>query len=359
MSLRKRIFENRRPGEFSRRIVMLVSPPFNELNVVGVSQVFGTVNRFFPENAGPYQIQVASTSPEPTITGYSGLSLMSHLYYRDIGDRVDTFLIAGGRIDRDEQDTNLLPWIIRLSKKVRRLGSICSGAFLLAETGLLDGKRATTHWAYAKEFAARFPKVLLDPDPIWIRDGNIYTSAGVTSGMDLALALVEEDLGSKVALAVARQLVLFLRRPGSQSQFSRLLDAQAAARKPLQEILIWAMENLDKDLSVENLALHAAMSRRNFTRVFTAELGKSPAHYIEQLRIEAARRFLEDSQKSVDEIASASGFSSAELMRRAFLRSIGITPSEYRERFRSAGIIPVRLPVQFTSLVRPLERTLN
>jgi transcriptional regulator GlxA family with amidase domain len=245
---------------------------------------------------------------------------------------------------------DLLQWIIRLSPKVRRLGSICSGAFLLAETGLLDGRRATTHWAHAKEFTARFPKVLLDPDPIWLRDGNIYTSAGVTAGMDLALALVEEDLGSKVALAVARQLVLFLRRPGGQSQFSRLLEAQASARGPLREVLVWAVENLDKDLSVENLALHAAMSRRNFTRVFTAELGKSPAHYIEQLRIEAARQLLEDSWENLEQIAAASGFSSAELMRRAFLRLIGTTPSEYRERSRSAGIAPLESPFQFSAL---------
>jgi transcriptional regulator GlxA family with amidase domain len=153
-----------------------------------------------------------------------------------------------------------------------------------------------------------------------------------------------------VALAVARQLVLFLRRPGGQSQFSRLLEAQASTRGPLREVLVWAVENLDKDLSVENLALRAAMSRRNFTRVFTAELGKSPAHYVEQLRIEAARQLLEDSWENLEEIASACGFSSAELMRRAFLRSIGITPSEYRERFRLAGSTPVRSPVQFSSL---------
>jgi transcriptional regulator GlxA family with amidase domain len=359
MNVRNQILENRRASEISRRIIILVAPPFNELNVVGVCQVFGTVNGFFPERASPYQIQVASTSSEPAITGYSGLSLMPHLYYRDIGDKVDTFLIASARVDRSGQDTDLLAWIIRLSKKVRRLGSICSGAFLLAETGLLDGKKATTHWAYAKEFAARFPKVLLDPDPIWIRDGNVYTSAGVTSGMDLALALVEQDLGSKVALAVARHLVLFLRRPGSQSQFSRLLEAQASTRKPLQEVMVWAAENLDRDLSVENLARHAAMSRRNFTRVFAAESGISPAHYIEQLRLEAARRFLEDSQKGVEEIASASGFSSAELMRRAFLRSMRITPSEYRERFRSAGNTAARSPVHLNPTMLPGARAVG
>src|SRR5260221_303677 len=242
------------------------------------------------------------------ITCLLRVSLVPHLFYKDVRGNVDTLLLASGPVSHSDVDMHLLQWVIRLSPKVRRLGSICSGAFLLAETGLLDGRRATTHWAHVKEFGARFPKVLLDPDPIWLRDGNIYTSAGVTSGMDLALALVEEDLGSKVALAVARQLVLFLRRPRGQSQFSRLLGGQASNRGPLWEDLGWAVEKLAHDLSVENLALHARMSRRNFTRVFTAELGTSPAHYIEQLRIEAARQRLEDSRENLEEIASACGF---------------------------------------------------
>jgi transcriptional regulator GlxA family with amidase domain len=334
----KRIAETPRLRAVSRRIVILVAPPFDELNVVAAFQVFGSANEFFPEHAKPYRIQVASASPESRLTGYSGLSILPHLHYTDVRDDLDTLLLASGPLSHSDLDMDLLQWVIRSSRNVRRLGSICSGAFLLAETGLLDGRRATTHWAYAKDFAARFPKVLLHSDPIWLRDGNIYTSAGVTSGMDLALALVEEDLGTKVALAVARQLVLFLRRPGGQSQFSRLLEAQASTRRPLREVLVWAVENLDKSLSVEDLALHAAMSRRNFTRAFTTELGTSPAHYIERLRIEAARRLLQDSSDNLEEIASACGFSSAELMRRAFLRLTGITPSEYRQRFRSAGV---------------------
>jgi transcriptional regulator GlxA family with amidase domain len=350
MNGRKRTAETRRLHAFGRHIVILVAPPFDELNVVAAFQVFGTANEFFPEHARPYRIQLASARPESTVTGYSGLSILPHLYYRDVRENLDTLLLASGPLNHSDVDMDLLRWVIRWSQKVRRLGSICSGAFLLAETGLLDGRRATTHWAYAKEFGARFPKVLLDRHPIWVRDGNIYTSAGLTSGMDLALALVEEDLGSKVALAVARQLVLFLTRPGGQSQFSRLLEGQASARGPLREVLVWAVEHLDKDLSVENLALHAAMSRRNFTRVFTAELGTSPAHYVEQLRIEAARQLLEDSWENLDEIASVCGFSSAELMRRAFLRLIGTTPSEYRERSRSAGNAPLQSPFQFSAL---------
>ena len=232
-----------------------------------------------------------------------------------------------------------------MSQEVRRIGSICTGSYLLAEAGLLDGKKATTHWAFAKEFAARFPGVLLDLNPIWVRDGKTYTSAGITAGMDLALALVEEDLGSKIALSVARDLVVFLRRPGGQAQFSRSLAAQTSTRKSLQELLVWMVENLDQDLSLEKLASRAAMSRRNFTRVFAAELGTAPAQYVEQIRVEGARHLLEETEQGVEGIASACGFSSAELMRRAFLRTIGIAPSQYREQFRSAGNSPIRSPI--------------
>jgi len=328
---------------------MLAGPPVrNLITVVGAFEVFGTVNRLLDGREQPYQLKVAASTADASVTGYSGLSLLAHCHYRDIHEDIDTLLIAGGR--QTEFDADLVQWIIDREPKVRRMGSTCSGAFLLAATGLLDGRRATTHWAYAREFAARFPNVHLDPDPIWLKDGKFYTSAGVTSGMDLALALVEEDLGSRMALAVARHLVLFLRRPGGQSQFSRVLEAQSSLRKPLQETLVWATDNLDKDLSVENLAARTAMSRRNFTRVFATELGTSPAHYVEQLRIEAACRLLEESRGSVEEIAAACGFSSAELMRRAFLRCLKSTPSQYRERFRSAGKTPVRLSMQVEEL---------
>jgi transcriptional regulator GlxA family with amidase domain len=342
MKVSLQMTSNLRGQCIARRIVILAAPPCNLLNLVGPFEVFGTVNQLLVDRDQPYQVEVASSMTERSIMGYSGLSILAHRHYRDFHNGIDTLLLAGGRTIRQHTDADLIQWTIDMSKKVRRIGSTCTGAFLLAKTGLLDGRRATTHWAYAREFAAQFPKVRLDPNPIWLRDGKFYTSAGVTSGMDLALALVEEDLGSKVALAVARQLVLFLRRPGGQSQFSRALEAQSSLRKPLQETLVWASENLDKDLSVENLAEHAAMSRRNFTRVFATELRTSPAHYIEQLRLEAARRLLEESPGSVEEIAGACGFSSAELMRRAFLRSMKSTPSQYRERFRSAGDVPVR-----------------
>jgi transcriptional regulator GlxA family with amidase domain len=338
MKVSQQMASNSRTQRVTRRIVILAAPPVNLLNLVGTFEVFGTVNRILAGGDQPYQIEVTSSRTERSIMGYSGLPILAHGYYRDVHDDVDTLLLAGGRDIDPGTDTDLLSWIIEMATKVRRIGSTCTGAFLLAKTGLLDGRKATTHWAYVREFAAQFPKVHLDPEPIWLRDGKFCTSAGVTSSMDLALALVEEDLGSKVALAVARQLVLFLRR------------------KPLQETMVWALDNLDKDLSVENLATHAAMSRRNFTRVFATELGTSPAHYIEQLRIEAARRLLEDSLGSVEAIAVACGFSSAELMRRAFLRSMKSTPSQYRERFRSAGKAPVLSPIRIDEFDHQAQR---
>src|SRR5215470_18981568 len=231
-------------------------------------------------------------------------------------------------------DRSVLNWLRLQSKNARRVVSICTGAFLLARAGLLDGKRATTHWKFAAELAQRYPRVTVEPDRIYVQDSKIYTSAGVTAGIDLALALVEEDLGSTVALHVAQALVLFLRRPGGQAQFSALLASQSSDLQPIRELLVWMAENLGRDLSVEGLASRAAMSPRNFARVFLREVGTSPAHFVEQLRIEAARRFLETSAKSLEQVAATTGFGRAELMRRAFHRCLGISPGDYRERFR-------------------------
>jgi transcriptional regulator GlxA family with amidase domain len=222
-----------------------------------------------------------------------------------------------------------------MARHTRRLCSICTGAYLLASAGLLDGKRATTHWRHVESFARQHPRVLWDPNPIWVQDGRFYTSAGISAGMDLALALIEEDYGSALALAVARHMVIFLRRPGSQAQFSVALAAQAAERKSLQDLQVWIAENLAKDLSVEMLAERAAMSSRNFARVFARELGNTPARYVEQARVEAARTQLAASGDSVDQIASRCGFSSAEVLRRSFLRHFKVAPSQYRKHFRA------------------------
>lgn len=213
--------------------------------------------------------------------------------------------------------------------------TICTGATLLAAAGLLQGRRATTHWRFVESFARHHPSVVWDPDPIWVRDGRFYTSAGISAGMDLAIALLEEDAGSAVALDVARHMVMFLRRPGSQAQFSVALAAQATERRVLQELQAWIAGNLDRDLSVETLAARAAMSARNFARVFTRELGATPARYVEQARIEAARTRLQSSDDGVERIARRCGFSSAELMRRAFVRHLNVSPSQYRKHFRT------------------------
>jgi transcriptional regulator GlxA family with amidase domain len=215
--------------------------------------------------------------------------------------------------------------------------SICTGAFLLAEAELLNGRTATTHWMYAELFAQRYPRVTVEPDRIYVQDGRIYTSAGVTAGMDLSLALVEEDVGSAIALQVARALVLFSRRAGGQAQFSTLLSSKASEYRPLRELQTWIAENVHRDLSVEALAARVAMSPRNFARVFVREIGKTPAHFVEAVRIEFARRELETTERSLEEVAAASGFTSAEVMRRAFRRCLGISPSTYREHFQTHG----------------------
>jgi transcriptional regulator GlxA family with amidase domain len=247
-------------------------------------------------------------------------------------------LVAGGLGTRTALDDRaLINGIRRLAPRVRRLGSVCSGSFLLAEAGVLDGRRATTHWMWCDSMAQRYPRVQVDPDPIFVRDGNVWTSAGVTAGMDLALALVEDDLGRDVALHTARQMVLFLRRPGGQSQFSAQLAAQAADRQPLRELQAWIVDHPDADCSVPALAQRVAMSPRNFARVFLREIGLTPAQYVERVRVEAARRRLEDSTDGVDAIAATCGFGTAETMRRTFLRHVRVAPSDYRTRFRAAS----------------------
>jgi transcriptional regulator GlxA family with amidase domain len=319
-----------------RRVVILTVPPVRELDLVGIVDVFATANGLIPpENR--YQIEIITLDERGRTGGMQGLHFSGGRHYRSLKGEVDTFLVPGGSgIETGPAPATLLRWLKKRAPRSRRFGSICTGAFLLAAAGLLDGRRVTTHWAFAKELAERFPKVQVDPNPIWIQDGNLYTSAGVTSGIDLCLALVEEDHGGKVALEVARTLVVFLRRPGNQAQFSVSLAVQSAERKPLQELQVWMAENLKADLSVPVLASRVAMSPRNFQRVFTAKIGQPPAHYVEELRVEAARRKLERTTQSLDEIADLCGFASADVMGRCFNRLLETTPGEYRSRFGSS-----------------------
>jgi transcriptional regulator GlxA family with amidase domain len=233
------------------------------------------------------------------------------------------------------EDVAVVRWLQRIAHQVRRIGSICTGTFLLARAGLLNGRRATTHWKYCEPLTRRYPAVKLEPDPIFVRDGNVYTSAGVTAGMDMALALVEEDAGSNLALEVARELVLYLRRPGGQSQFSAALTLQTTDCQPFRDLAAWVLEHLRNHLSVEVLASRVGMSPRNFARVFRAETNTTPAKFVESLRLEVARRRLQESNASLETIASTCGFRNCDAMRSTFKRILRVAPGEYRWRFQA------------------------
>jgi len=258
------------------RVVLLVIPPVRELDLVGIVDVFATANGFLrPERQ--YQVELVTSSAQSNIEGMCGLQFTGARHYSKLEGEIDTLLVPGVHPEKVHLSPELLRWFRSRANKCRRVGSVCTGAFIMAEAGLLDGKRVATHWAFVKEFSSRFPAVTIDGNPIWIRDGNIYSSAGVTSGIDLSLALVEEDHGRKVALEVARMLVVFLCRPGNQAQFSVSLREQRTDHDPLRDLQVWIVENLQSDLSTPALAARVAMSERNFQRVFTREIGKSPA----------------------------------------------------------------------------------
>jgi len=317
-----------------RRIVMLAVPPIEELDVVGPWDVFATANNALGPEGPHYALELVTTGPRLSFAGDTGLTLSAARHYRQLKGDIDTMIIPGGTGPQARQKAAMRAWLRSVSQRARRVASVCTGAFLLADAGLLDGKRVTTHWMFAKELARRYPALLVEADRIYTQEGRFYTSAGVTAGMDLALALVEEDLGSALALKVARALVFFLRRPGGQNQFSALLSSPEDFRsKPLRELQVWCAENLQQDLSVECLASRVAMSPRNFARVFVREFGTTPAAFVENLRIDASRGILETTAHGLKEIAALAGFHSAEVMRRAFQRNVGVSPERYRERF--------------------------
>jgi transcriptional regulator GlxA family with amidase domain len=267
------------------------------------------------------------------IRSATGLQLRAQRSYKQCKEPLDTLLVAGG-LDlwsaRDHPD--LLDWLKRKEPQVRRIGSVCTGAFVLAEAGLLDGKRVTTHWYFCHHLQEMFPRVVVDPEPIFVRQGKLSTSAGVTAGLDLSLAMIEEDLGMDIALRVARALVLFLRRSEGENQFSTSLALQGTARLPLREIPIYILENLNRDLSVEALASRISMSPRNFSRVFVQEFCKTPAAFVEELRLDTAKRLLLESDKSVDQIAAECGLGGTDQLRRAFKRHYGTSPLEVRSQ---------------------------
>ena len=314
----------------TRRIVVVAIPPVDEFDLVGPLQVFKSVNRLAGRTI--YTIEVVTNADTLTLEGEGGvLTFIARGHFSKIEGPCDSVLLVCGLGSRTVRDATLSGWLKEKATTVRRLGAVCVGAFLLAEAGLLNGRRATSHWRFGRELAARYPRVRVDHDPLWVKDGNIYTSAGISAGIDLALAWVEEDCGAGLAHEAARELVLFLRRPGGQPQLSVSLASQASEMTAIRELQIWIAEHLDTRLSVEDLADRMAMSVRHFERVFTREVGTTPAQYVLQMRVEAARRQLERTDRGLKHVASATGFGSVDVMRRAFVRLVGLTPRQYRE----------------------------
>ena len=357
----------------TRRITMVVYPGIQSLDLTGPYEVFATANRFVtdpPPSAGllaptrhgrkpvvPYDLEVVAraTDRKAMVRSASGLWIGVDRELPETpspgrratrpsvaliaADRhIDTLVVVGGEgTQRAAVDPSLVAWIAAVAPTTRRVASVCSGAFILAAAGVFDGRRATTHWSECHTLESIFPQVVVEHDPIFVKDGNVYTSAGITAGMDLALALVEEDLGRDLALAVSRWLVMFVQRSGGQSQFSSQLAAQLAERRPLRELQGWIADNPSDDLSVHALARRVAMSPRNFARVFRDEIGTTPAQYVEEVRVEVARRLLETTDDAVDQVARDVGFGTVETMQRAFRRRVNVSPSDYRRHFaRSA-----------------------
>ena len=321
-----------------RNVLILIYPGVQSLDVTGPLEVFAGAQQLIGAGAHGgrgYEIRIVSRDGAPLRTS-SGLTLIPDASLRGVPDAIDTLIVAGGSgCEQAAVDPVLTDWIARSASTARRTAAVCTGAFLLARAGLLDGRRATTHWSAAAALARLYPDVHVDADPIFLRDGHIWTSAGVTAGMDLALALVEEDLDREAALTIARHLVLFLRRPGNQSQFSATLAAQQPVREPLREVQRLVVEDVADDHSVQAMARRANVSPRHFARAFRAETGLTPGRYVERVRLEAARRRLEDSAEPIAAVAAACGFGTAETMRRVFLRHLDVGPAEYRRRFQA------------------------
>jgi transcriptional regulator GlxA family with amidase domain len=318
---------------FPRRVELLVFPGVQLLDVAGPLQVFASANDLATDAGSPrpYTLAIVGIS-DTTVSTSAGLGLqVSSLPATDA--ELDTLLVPGGRGVPDvEGDPVLLPWISARASRARRVVSVCTGAFLLAAAGVLDERRAVTHWAFCAELAKRYPSVKVEFDPIFVRDGNVWTSAGVSAGVDLALALVEEDLGRAIALAIARYLVVFLKRPGGQAQFSAALALQGPTQ-PFDPLHAWMADHLSEDLSLPALARRAGMSERSFSRHYVATIGVTPARSVERLRVESARQWLSERRASIKRVAVRCGFGSEETMRRSFLRIVGVTPTEYRARF--------------------------
>lgn len=319
------------------RVAFLIYPGFQSLDLTGPYEVFAGANRWLAARQQAPRYRLSLVSPDgQSAASESGLEFSPAHALQGLREPLDTLLVCGGfGAEQAAANPALLRSLRRVAAQCRRTASVCTGSFILAAAGLLDGRRATTHWASCERLARHYPKLRVEADPIYTRDGPVWTSAGVTAGIDLALALVEEDLGREAALTIARWLVLFLRRPGTQRQFSAQLSAQMAERDPLRRVQAHIAENLHQTLAVEQLAEHASMSPRHFSRCFSQEVGLTPARYILGLRLEAARRLLEETQQPLERVAERCGFGSTETMRRQFLRELSVNPREYRRRFHA------------------------
>jgi transcriptional regulator GlxA family with amidase domain len=320
-----------------KSVVIFALPGGYCLETGGPGEVFAEAMAQAPGRV-EYRTRVVAADPGP-IACASGLRILPDRTIFDPDEPIDTLIVAGPRsVPRPLTNPALLAWLRRRTPTIRRFGSMGTGAFLLGEAGLLDGRRVTTHWQYAADLVTACPLAIVEKDHIFVRDGALFSSAGATTGIDLALALVEEDHGRKLALAVARHLVMFLKRPGGQSQFSVHLAAQIASRSPIEQSQEWIRDNPASDLSISRLASQAGMSNRNFARVFHKEAGMTPADFVEATRVDAARRSLEETTTPLQTIAKSSGFAGTDAMRRVFLRHLGVGPGVYRQRFRSSEI---------------------
>lgn len=308
------------------------------LEVAGPAEVFSVASRLVAGDAPAYRVEIAAVRTGPLLTA-AGISVVAERSLAEVGPGVDTLLVAGALASVDGRyqaviDPDVVAWLAGAAPAARRVGGVCAGVHLLAEAGLLAGLPATTHWLTADQLAAQHPDVAVDPEPIFIRAGRIWTCAGVTAAMDLALAMVAEDHGPSIALDAARAMVMYVKRPGGQTQFSVPLSLQASTDDRIDELRRWIDDNLAQPISVEAMAARLNLSVRHFARVFRGCTGRTPADYLEAVRVEAARRLLEESARSLPEIAATSGLGSVETLHRAFRRRLGATPAEYRRRFR-------------------------
>lgn len=322
-----------------KHVVILVPPQTSILDVTGPLEVLSKTNDAIlsanKQNKAYYITHLVSMDNTTVVPTSCGMPVICEGGFSDIFYPIDTVIIAGRGVYRENVPPHILDWLRTVAEEhpKTRIASVCAGAFILAATGLLNGRRATTHWMLCDQMADQFREINVERDPIFIKDGNFYTSAGISTGIDLTLGLVEEDLGRDVAMEIARILVLYLKRPGSQSQFSTILMTQSTDSLPVNQIVQFIQEHLSDDLSVEGMAERLSMSSRNFSRVFIKETGVSPAKYVEKVRVEAARRRLEESNLSLDQVAQECGLVNANGLRRLFVRHLNTSPGIYRKNF--------------------------